>query len=229
MKGSNFKKGLIISCWRLIGIITNFLLPIFLARSLAPDHYGAYKFLFLIQSILLIIIPMGLDSSLIYFISKNPDKHQLYSFNTIIASLLSSVAVCLFLVPFRLDISSFFNQPYFSETAISFSTFLISSAMVYHIGVYLIYLGKERYAISYEVITQIVRVTCIIFTLIISKSLSQMFYNLTIMQTMVLVILLSFHLQYILKHRINMDEIRKTAFAQCRYGLPLAMSQLLFF
>lgn len=229
MQGSHFQKTVAITTWRIIGVIANLVLPIYLSRNLGIHLYSTYKFFFLIYGILLIILPMGLDSSLLYFIAKDRSRHHIYSLNTMIASGVATVLVCWLLSYFSFSIGKIFDQPEFAHIMPSFSLFLISSAMIYHISVYLIYLGRESLAIVYEIFSQILKAIIITSSFLFTNSLSNVFLNLTLQNLIILFIFTVKHLKRTKEFEINGREILNIGYSQMKFGLPIAASQVVFF
>ncbi len=67
-----------------------FLVPIVLTRSLSLEEFGAYKQVFLVFTVLLPIIDLGITNSLYYLIPKYPDKKKAVLVNTFLLLLILS-------------------------------------------------------------------------------------------------------------------------------------------
>ncbi|MDC4227934.1 MAG: hypothetical protein MPW15_27820 [Candidatus Manganitrophus sp.] len=77
-----------------------FLIPIVLARFLAPAEYGTYKQIFLIYASLFSILPFGIIQSLYYFVPKEPERMKAYLVQAFLFLQGSGLIALLFLAFF---------------------------------------------------------------------------------------------------------------------------------
>ena len=71
-RGGLFGPTSLLIAGRGVGVLISFLIPVVLARALAPAEFGTYKQLFLIYATLYGIAQMGLAESLFYFLPASP-------------------------------------------------------------------------------------------------------------------------------------------------------------
>jgi O-antigen/teichoic acid export membrane protein len=77
-----------------MGVAASFLIPVVLARELAPSEFGTYKQLFLIHGTLYGIAQMGLAETLFYFVPSSPREAGRHAANAMLG-LAASGAACL--------------------------------------------------------------------------------------------------------------------------------------
>lgn len=88
-----------------------FLIPIVLARYLAPAEYGTYKQIFLIYSSLFMVLPFGIIQSLYYFVPKEPDRMRAYLVQAFLFLQLSGLVAIVFLSFFGKTIALYLSNP----------------------------------------------------------------------------------------------------------------------
>jgi O-antigen/teichoic acid export membrane protein len=88
-----------------------FLIPIVLARHLAPAEYGTYKQIFLIYASLFTTLPFGIIQSLYYFVPKEPQRMKTYLVQAFVFLQGSGLIALLFLWLFRGAISDYLSNP----------------------------------------------------------------------------------------------------------------------
>jgi O-antigen/teichoic acid export membrane protein len=92
-----FRPALILTAARTAATVFTFLIPVVLARYLAPDLFGAYKQLFLVYMTLYAVAQVGMAESLYYFLPSQPRGGGRLVANAVAALLLSAVA-CIVLL-----------------------------------------------------------------------------------------------------------------------------------
>lgn len=88
-----------------------FLIPIVLARHLAPAEYGTYKQIFLIYASLFTVLPFGIIQSLYYFVPKEPERMKTYLVQAFVFLQGSGLIALLFLAFFGETISRHLSNP----------------------------------------------------------------------------------------------------------------------
>jgi O-antigen/teichoic acid export membrane protein len=72
-------------------LLFTFLIPILLARSLSIEEFGAYKQIFLLFGTYTVLLRFGLESSLYYFLPREPTRVHVYISQTIIFYIVIGV------------------------------------------------------------------------------------------------------------------------------------------
>ncbi len=87
-----------------------FAIPLVLARVLLPASYGTFKQAWLLSNTLCLVLPLGLNQSLVYFVPREPEKKRLWeSHALLLTTLLGALAGVLLLVFGPLAASAFHN------------------------------------------------------------------------------------------------------------------------
>jgi len=95
-----------------LGVATlTFAIPMVLARVLLPESYGTFKQAWLLSTTLFLVLPLGLNQSLVYFVPREPGKKRYWqSHALIITTALGAVAAAL-LLGFGPLVASAFHNP----------------------------------------------------------------------------------------------------------------------
>jgi O-antigen/teichoic acid export membrane protein len=88
-----------------------FLIPIVLARHLAPAEYGTYKQIFLIYASLFTILPFGIIQSLYYFVPKEPERMRTHLVQAFLFLQGSGLIALIFLTLFGEAIAGQLSNP----------------------------------------------------------------------------------------------------------------------
>src|SRR5438128_5765832 len=87
-----------------------FSIPMVLARVLLPESYGTFKQAWLLSNTLVLVLPLGLNQSLVYFVPREPTKKRLWeSHALVLTTALGTVAAALLLGLGPLVASAFHN------------------------------------------------------------------------------------------------------------------------
>lgn len=105
-----------------------FVTPIVLVRVFAPEEFGLYKQLFLIQGTFAAMLTLGLPASLFYFVPRHPDERHLYLSQTLFVLLAVGLACGLALVAFRSQVASGINNPA-AETYLPYVALLVLTSL----------------------------------------------------------------------------------------------------
>ena len=96
---------------RLAVAALTFAIPMVLARVLLPESYGTFKQAWLLSNTLFLVLPLGLNQSLVYFVPREPQKKRVWqSHALILTTLLGAVAAGL-LLGFGPLVASAFHNP----------------------------------------------------------------------------------------------------------------------
>src|SRR3954465_3796428 len=75
-----------------------FAIPLVLARVLLPASYGTFKQAWLLSNTLFLVLPFGLNQSLVYFVPREPDNKRLWvSHALLLTTLVGALAAGLLL------------------------------------------------------------------------------------------------------------------------------------
>ncbi|HET7786299.1 MAG TPA: oligosaccharide flippase family protein [Myxococcales bacterium] len=87
-----------------------FAIPMVLARVLLPDDYGTFKQAWLLSNTLFLVLPLGLNQSLVYFVPREPEKSRAWeSHALLLTTALGGLAAGLLLACGPLVASAFHN------------------------------------------------------------------------------------------------------------------------
>jgi len=87
-----------------------FAIPMVLARVLLPASYGTFKQAWLLSNTLFLVLPMGLNQSLVYFVPREPGKRRVWETHALVLTTgLGAVAAVLLLAGGPLVASAFHN------------------------------------------------------------------------------------------------------------------------
>ncbi len=87
-----------------------FAIPMVLARVLLPADYGTFKQAWLLSNTLFLVLPLGLNQSLVYFVPREPEKMRAWeSHALLLTTALGGLAAALLLACGPLVASAFHN------------------------------------------------------------------------------------------------------------------------
>jgi O-antigen/teichoic acid export membrane protein len=87
-----------------------FAIPMVLARVLLPADYGTFKQAWLLSNTLFLVLPLGLNQSLVYFVPREPEKTRAWeSHALLLTTALGGLAAALLLACGPLVASAFHN------------------------------------------------------------------------------------------------------------------------
>jgi O-antigen/teichoic acid export membrane protein len=88
-----------------------FAIPMVLARVLLPEGYGTFKQAWLLSNTLFLVLPLGLNQSLVYFVPREPHKKRYWqSHALLLTTALGGLAAAL-LLGFGPLVASTFHNP----------------------------------------------------------------------------------------------------------------------
>jgi O-antigen/teichoic acid export membrane protein len=88
-----------------------FAIPMVLARILLPASYGTFKQAWLLSNTLFLVLPMGLNQSLVYFIPREPGKRGVWESNALLLTTGMGVLAAALLLAFGPLVGSAFHNP----------------------------------------------------------------------------------------------------------------------
>lgn len=224
MNTQNFKNTALIAGFRVFSGVFGFIIPLYLSRHISIEDYGTYKALMLLQSTSMFILPLGIDSALLYYLQKDKKAHHIYSLNIIGLTLITGLCfVSIFLLANQ-QISGLLNIEEIGNLKESFSLFLMTSLMTNHIYIYFIFKEKIKTAICIELISQVSKTFLIVFGFYAFNRLDKVFWLLGIFFGLELIAILTYHFIGLSKSA-EKDHGRRFI-DQMRHGLPVGLSNL---
>ena len=82
---------------RFVAVAITFIVPLVLARILAPPVFGTYRQLLLISTTIYGIAQLGMAESLFYFLPSNPKRGGVYAGNAVLTLAAAGAGVVLLL------------------------------------------------------------------------------------------------------------------------------------
>lgn len=95
--GSLFGPALVLSLGRGVALVATFIVPVILARILAPAEFGTYRQWLLIFATLYGMAQLGMAESLFYFVPARPDRAGTYAANAILTLSVVAIAAAVVL------------------------------------------------------------------------------------------------------------------------------------
>ncbi len=92
-----------------------FAIPMVLARVLLPAAYGTFKQAWLLSNTLFLVLPMGLNQSLVYFVPREPEKKRLWESHALLLTTLLGALAALLLLVFGPWMAVAFHNPELDE------------------------------------------------------------------------------------------------------------------
>ena len=83
---------------RMLAFLLSYTLPVLLVRRLSVDEFGLYKQIFLVVGTSLLILPLGFQMSVYYFLPRERERRQQVAFNVVLFNLTGGGLACLMLM-----------------------------------------------------------------------------------------------------------------------------------
>ena len=88
-----------------------FAIPMVLARVLLPESYGTFKQAWLLSNTLVLVLPLGLNQSLVYFVPREPTKKRLWESHALVLTTALGVVAAALLLGLGPLVASAFQNP----------------------------------------------------------------------------------------------------------------------
>jgi O-antigen/teichoic acid export membrane protein len=88
-----------------------FAIPMVLARVLLPESYGTFKQAWLLSNTLVLVLPLGLNQSLVYFVPREPAKKRLWESHALVLTTALGLAAAALLLGLGPLVASAFHNP----------------------------------------------------------------------------------------------------------------------
>ena len=88
-----------------------FAIPMVLARLLLPASYGTFKQAWLLSNTLLLVLPLGLNHSLVYFVPREPEKRRVWESHVLLLTTAAGALAAALLLGFGPLVGSAFHNP----------------------------------------------------------------------------------------------------------------------
>ena len=95
--------------------VFTFAIPMVLARVLLPASYGTFKQAWLLSNTLFLVLPLGLNQSLVYFVPREPQKQRLWEAHALLITTLLGALAAVLLLAFGPLVASAFHNPELRE------------------------------------------------------------------------------------------------------------------
>ena len=183
MSGTNSNKfAVYVAAGRIIAMLTQFIMPVFLTHYLSEQNYGLYSQFYLLLTFLGTILCFGIQSNLYYFFSKssNDTKSALVWNNLFIMCVAGLIGVSILAIPF-------FRKLLLGDGAIQAYWILIALCIFLYIPTNIIstisVVAKDRVlATFYPPIDIILKILIIIPTALIFNSMTAIFWGIVLLQ-----------------------------------------------
>ena len=83
---------------RMLAFLLSYTLPLLLVRRLSVGEFGLYKQIFLVVGTSLLILPLGFQMSVYYFLPRERERRQQVAFNVVLFNLAGGGLACLILM-----------------------------------------------------------------------------------------------------------------------------------
>jgi len=88
-----------------------FAIPMVLARILLPASYGTFKQAWLLSNTLFLVLPLGLNQSLVYFVPREPERKAAWETHALLLTTGMGVLAAVLLLALGPLVSSSFHNP----------------------------------------------------------------------------------------------------------------------
>src|SRR5947207_12149800 len=88
-----------------------FAIPLVLARVLLPASYGTFKQAWLLSNTLFLVLPLGLNQSLVYFVPREPQKKAAWESHALLLTTFVGVLAAALLLVLGPLVASLFRNP----------------------------------------------------------------------------------------------------------------------
>ena len=214
-----------VAAGKILAMIAQFVMPLFLTRFLTKHDYGLYSQFYLIFGFLLSVFGMGIQANLYYFYPKSSqtEKSQLVWGNVLLLVFMGFLGCGVFLTP---PINHFIiNNPYLEKHVylIAACVFLaMPSLMVDPLAV----IRKDKMmAVLYHPIEIIAKIILVIVFALVFQSLNAIFYGILILEILIFIFILFYIItNYRFPYRPWSWCLLKR---QIAYSLPFGMAVIL--
>lgn len=179
-----------VAAGKILAMIAQFVMPLFLTRFLTKHDYGLYSQFYLIFGFLLSVFGMGIQANLYYFYPKSSqtEKSQLVWGNVLLLVFMGFLGCGVFLTP---PINHFIiNNPYLEKHVylIAACVFLaMPSLMVDPLAV----IRKDKMmAVLYHPVEIIAKIILVIVFALVFQSLNAIFYGILILEILIFIFIL---------------------------------------
>lgn len=216
---------LYVAVGKILAMVAQFIMPLFLTRFLSKYDYGIYSQFYLIFGFLLSIMGMGVQSNLYYFYPKTSAQEQnCLVWGTVILILsIGSLGSLLFLLPS-------INHFVVNNEVLEKYVFIISSCVLLALPSLIVdplsVVRQDRVlAMLYHPLEIVSKIVIVISFALIFKTLESIFYGILILQVLIFL----FVLIYIFRNyppsykSFSLDLIKK----QLIYSLPFGIAVIL--
>lgn len=157
-----------------------FLIPIVLARYLAPAEYGTYKQIFLIYASLFTVLPFGIIQSLYYFVPKAPERIRTYLVQAFAFLQGSGLIALLFLWSFRATIADHLSNPDLAPYLFQMGLFIFLMLSSAYFEALLISSQKIGQAALFGVVSEATKTASMLIPLILTGRLSALMWGMNL-------------------------------------------------
>ena len=110
---------------RLAGFVFAVAIPVVLVRALDQEAFATYRQFVLVAGFLLVFLPLGFDSSLFFFIPRDPGRAGNYLIQAVAVSLLLASVMGALLWVFRAQLANALNSPQFVRVTALLTAYLV--------------------------------------------------------------------------------------------------------
>lgn len=202
-----------------------FLIPIVLARYLAPAEYGTYKQIFLVYSSLFMVLPFGIIQSLYYFVPKEPERMRTYLVQAFLFLQGSGLIALLFLAFFGKSISRYLNNPDLEPYLFQMGLFIFLMLSSAYFEALLISAQKIGQAALLGFVSEATKTASMLIPLILTGHLSDLMWGMNLFAFF----RFCFVLVYVFRgYSLSWRDIQWPAFrAQMAYSIPFGFAVIL--
>lgn len=216
---------LYVAVGKILAMVAQFIMPLFLTRFLSKYDYGIYSQFYLIFGFLLSILGMGVQSNLYYFYPKTSEHEQnRLVWGTVILILsIGSIGCGLFLLP---SINHFVISNEVLEKYIFIISLCVFLALPSLIVDPLSVVRKDRVlAMLYHPLEVVSKIVLVISFALVFKTLESIFYGVLILQLLIFIFVLIYICRnYPPSHTsISFDSLKQ----QLIYSLPFGIAVIL--
>lgn len=202
-----------------------FLIPIVLARYLAPTEYGTYKQIFLVYSSLFMILPFGIIQSLYYFVPKDPERMRTYLVQAFLFLQGSGLLALLFLAFFGKTIGLYLHNPDLAPYLFQMGLFIFLMLSSAYFEALLISSQKIGQASLLGFLSEAAKTASMLIPLIWTHRLADMMWGMNLFAF----VRFCFVLVYVVRsYSLSWRDIQWPAFRQqMAYSIPFGLAVIL--
>jgi O-antigen/teichoic acid export membrane protein len=217
--------GAILFAGRLLAFLIVFLTPVILARMFSVEEYGLYRQVFLIQSTMISILPLGLPAGLVYFMLREPVERSAYITQTVL--LLGALALIggAILTVFGPAIAVAMNSPDLGRLIPLVAVLVVMSTCPTCLENLMIATKASRLAAATHVASEVVRAGLAVGAAVLLRSVPAVLVAAILWSTARNVALLAF-VRYLGVSRPTQPDGARLA-RQWRYSFPFGLAAIL--